>query len=105
MLYTHIEKHLGKGTVTIKDSLSYRSLDDELIKKEYWDKDKDSILHNLGNQLISIDIEKILDNCESLLSKRYKEINQKISSGINSKIKIKYNLNSLDDSSSDEESY
>lgn len=91
MLYTHIEKHLGKGTVTIKDSLSYRSLDDELIKKEYWDKDKDSILHNLGNQLISIDIEKILDNCESLLSKRYKEINQKISSGINSKIKIKYN--------------
>lgn len=91
MLYTHIEKHLGKGTVTIKDSLSYRSLDDELIKKEDWDKDKDSILHHLKNQLISIDIEKILGNFESLLSNRYKEVNQRISSGINSKINIKYN--------------
>ena len=90
MLYTYIEKHLQKGIVTIKDSLSYRSLDDELIKKEGWDKDKESILQSIKNQLISADIAKISDNLESLLSNRYKEVNQKISSGINNKIKIKY---------------
>lgn len=91
MLYSYIEKHLGKGTVTIKDSLSYRSLDDELLKKEDWDKNKVTILQNLENQLISTDIEKILDNFESLISTRYREVNQRISSGINDKIKIKYN--------------
>lgn len=91
MLYIHIEKNLKKGTVTIKDSLSYRSLEDELIKQQNWEQNKDSILQSLENQLISIDIKKILDNFESLLSNRYKEVNLKISSGINSKIKIKYN--------------
>ena len=91
MLYTQIEKHLGKGTVTIKDSLSYKSLDDELVKLEDWNKNQKSILQSLESQLISSDIEKILNNFESLLSNRYKEVNQRISSGINSKIKIKYN--------------
>lgn len=91
MLYSYIEKHLGKGTVTIKDSLSYRSLDDELLQKEDWDKNKVTILQSLENQLISTDIEKILNNFESLMSNRYREVNQRISSGINDKIKIKYN--------------
>lgn len=91
MLYIHIEKNLKKGTVTIKDSLSYRSLEDELIKREDWDKNRNSILQSLANQLISVDIAKILENFESLLCDRYREVNHRISSGVNSKIKIKYN--------------
>jgi TnpA family transposase len=90
MLYTQIEKHLSKGSVTIKDSLSYRSLEDELFKQEDWDKNQESILKSLENHLISINIKEILDNFESLLNKRYEEVNRKISAGINSKIKIKY---------------
>lgn len=91
MLYTNIEKNLRNGTITIRDSLSYRSLDDELIKTEYWTQNKDYILQSLSNQLISINIKKILDNFESLLTNRYKEVNQRISSSINNKMKIKYN--------------
>jgi hypothetical protein len=72
MLYIHLEKHLRKGTVTIRDSLSYRSLDDELIKQDEWRQNKQTILQSVENQLISMDIEKILDNFESLLSNRYK---------------------------------
>jgi len=33
MLYMHIAKGIRKGDVTIKDSLTYKSLDDELIPK------------------------------------------------------------------------
>jgi TnpA family transposase len=91
MLYIQIEKALRNGAVTIKDSLSYRSLDDELIGKEDWQENKENILESLSSQLISIDIEQILNQLESLLGNRYHEVNQKISSGINDKIKIKYN--------------
>lgn len=90
MLYTHIEKNLGKGTVTIKDSLSYKSLDDELLAKDYWDRYKDSIIKSIISQLVSTNIEQILDNLESLLSNRYHEVNKRIGSGNNKKIKVKY---------------
>lgn len=91
MLYTHIVKHLSKGTVTIKDSLSYKSLDDELLEKEYWNNYKDSIIQSIKSQLISINMEQILSNLELLLNKRYHEVNQRINSGTNNKIKVKYN--------------
>ncbi len=91
MIYMYIEKNIRKGVVTIRDSLSYKSLDDELIPQAEWDQNKPQILKDLGNDLISTDIEKILNNYESLLGGRYAEINQNITSGINDKIKIKYN--------------
>ena len=91
MLYIHIEKSLDKGIVTIKDSFSYKALDEELLAKEYWNDSQDSIIQNIQSQLISTDIEQILNNFELLLDKRYHEINQKINSGLNDKIKVKFN--------------
>src|SRR5690606_14419043 len=74
---------------TIKDSLSYKSLDDELLAKDYWDSCKDSIIKSITSQLVSTNIEQILGHLESLLSKRYHEVNKRIDSGANDKIKIK----------------
>ncbi|WP_425361609.1 Tn3 family transposase [Candidatus Tisiphia endosymbiont of Ceraclea dissimilis] len=90
MLYSIIGKYLAKGIVTIKDSLSYKSLDDELLEREYWNKSKKSIIKSIESQLISISIEQILNQLESSLNERYHEVNQRISSGTNNKIKIKY---------------
>jgi len=91
MLYTIIKKQLGKGIITIRDSISYKSLDDELLESKYWNKCKESILESIKSQLISINIGQILNQLESSLNKRYHEVNQRINSGINNKIKIKYN--------------
>jgi TnpA family transposase len=90
MLYSYIEKYLKSGVVTIKDSISYRSLDDELLEKDYWSRERENILKNIENQLIYIDIAVILTNLETLLSKRYHEVNKRINSKDNDKIQIKY---------------
>lgn len=81
---------MGKGIITIKDSISYRSLDDELLPIEYWNNDKDNIIQSIQSQLISTDIAQTLATLESSLNKRYHEVNQRISSGANSKIQVKY---------------
>lgn len=91
MLYFYINKNISNGIVTIKDSLSYKDLEDELISEKYLEDNKENILKALGNQLVSTDIEKILTNFELILDDRYQELNQRINSGSNNKIKIKYN--------------
>ena len=90
MLYTYIEKKLDKGVVVVKDSLSYKSLNDELISEEVWDKEQVSILEGLKSQIISTDVDQILLNFKAELGPRYLEVNQNISSGLNNKINIKY---------------
>ena len=90
MLYINIEKQLAKGSVTIKDSLSYKSLNDELLAKEYWQEYKESILKEIESQLICTDLGVILNKLEPLLKKQYHEVNHRINSGTNDKIKIKY---------------
>ncbi|KKB96561.1 Tn3 transposase DDE domain protein, partial [Candidatus Arcanobacter lacustris] len=90
MLYSYIEKYLKSGAVTIKDSISYRSLDDELLAKDYWSREKKAILKNIENQLVCTDIIEILKNLEELLSRRYHEVNKRINSKDNNKIQIKY---------------
>lgn len=91
MLYMCIEKGIKNGIVTIKDSLSYKSLNDELIANEDWLIGKEQMMRASENHLISLGIERILDSFKVLLNNCYKETNQNIISGINDKIKIKYN--------------
>jgi hypothetical protein len=90
MIYTYIEKHLKSGSVNIKDSISYKALDDELLSKAYWHSDRTHILTSLATQLISTDMSEILNDFEKLLAKRYHEVNQRINSKNNDKIQIKY---------------
>jgi TnpA family transposase len=91
MLYFYIKKNIANGGVTIRDSISYKDLEDELIDNEDWKNNKPLILKSLENHLISTDLEKILNDFESLLDGRYHEINQRITSGDNKKIKTKHN--------------
>ena len=91
MVYFHIEKSLKNGRVTIKDSLTYKSLEDELLLQEYWDDNKIDILKKIESQLLSCDISAVLNKLKPLLNSRYKEVNERINSGANNKIKIKYN--------------
>ena len=91
ILYYYIKKNIANGGVTIRDSLSYKDLEDELIDNKYWKNNKLPILKSLENYLISTDLEKILNDFELLLDDRYNEINQRIISGDNKKIRTKHN--------------
>ena len=91
LVYFCIKKNIANGGVTIRDSISYRDLEDELIDNKDWKNNRVTILSSLKNHMITTDIEKILNDFELLLDGRYQEINQRIDSGNNKKIKIKYN--------------
>jgi TnpA family transposase len=91
MLYQYIESGIKTGSVTIYNSLSYRSLNDELYPEQDWEQNKDSIINSLENKLLATDINDLLKELSSRLSSRYEDVNAKISSGKNSKIKLKHN--------------
>ena len=91
VLYLEIEKGLDKGAVTVKDSFNYKSLDDELIELNLWNKEKDNLITGVSEQLLTTDFDKLMAVSEDLLDGRYKEVNKRISEGANDKIKIKYN--------------
>jgi hypothetical protein len=91
MVYLQIAKGLADGTVFIKDSNTYRALEDELIGIEYWTKHKQAILTRLNMPLLSTDVTELLDQFELNLEGKYRLVNERIKNGENTSIKMKYN--------------
>jgi len=60
MTYLHTKKALEAGSIFVKDSINYRSLNDELIPIKTWKEKKDSILRKINNPLLLTPIDKIL---------------------------------------------
>lgn len=91
MVYLQLTKGISDGTVFIKDSISYRALEDELIDIEYWAKNKKKILKQLNLPLLSMEITDLLSFLQENLDKKYGEVNKRIDNGENTSIRIKYN--------------
>jgi TnpA family transposase len=91
MVYLQIAKGLADGTVFIKDSNTYRALEDELIDIEYWAKHKQEILTRLNMPLLSMDVTELLKRFQSSLEDKYRLVNERIQNGKNTSIKTKYN--------------
>jgi TnpA family transposase len=91
MLYMQVVEGIDKGKVTIRDSLSYKAFEDELLPLSEWQIEKNKILKSIESQLVTNDLNDMLTKLEPLLTRRYQEVNDRINSGANNKIKIKYN--------------
>jgi Domain of unknown function (DUF4158)/Tn3 transposase DDE domain len=91
MVYLQLRKGLGDGTVFVKDSLSHRALEDELIDVEYWEKNKRAILAELNMPLLSTDILAILDQLQANLKAQYADVNLRINQGENTSLKVTHN--------------
>ncbi|MBT4835786.1 MAG: Tn3 family transposase [Methylococcales bacterium] len=91
MVYLQLKKAFSDGTVFIKDSISYRALEDELIDIKEWSKNKKKIIKQLNLPLLSMDITDMLEHLKKNLENKYTKVNERIQSGDNSSIKIKYN--------------
>ena len=88
MLYLQIAKGLSSGGLFITDTINYRRLEDELISKDTWSKDKEKILDNLSDCLALKPIAQFLKNMEKELEGLYKRVNQRIASKENKNIKV-----------------
>ncbi|HGU7253709.1 TPA: Tn3 family transposase [Legionella pneumophila] len=88
MLYQQITKELNSGSLFISDTVNYRRLEDELISKDSWLKDKTKILDNLSDCLILKPIAELLKTMEKEIDGLYKRVNHRIVSKQNKNIKV-----------------
>ncbi|WP_198672839.1 hypothetical protein [Photorhabdus sp. CRCIA-P01] len=78
MLYFYLMKGIENGTVFIRDSNNFRSLEDELINAEVWKRDKEKILSQLNMPLLKHDIANLLEIVEISLENKYHAVNTRI---------------------------
>ncbi|CEG59179.1 Tn3 family transposase [Legionella fallonii] len=88
MLYKQITKELNSGSLFISDTVNYRRLEDELISKDSWLKNKTKILDNLSDCLILKPIAELLKAMEKEIDGLYKRVNHRIVSKQNKNIKV-----------------
>jgi hypothetical protein len=79
---------LEAGDVFCRDSVRFRSFEDDLIEDERW-KDKDNLIANLGLPLLKQPIREQLAELEQQLESRLVEVNERIASGDNTHFEMK----------------
>ncbi len=89
-IYMLLRNRLESGDIFIKNSINFRSLEDDLISLEKWKK-KEKIINELNLRELNNPIEEQLNLFENKLDSRIKSVNNRILSGDNKFIKIKGN--------------
>ena len=87
-LYQEICNELSSGKLSVIDSINYRNLDDELIPKEVWEKEKKAILASVSDCIDLTPINKLLSIYKKELENLYRVVNKRIKSKENKDIKI-----------------
>lgn len=77
LLFIHIALCIKSGGLNLKYSYRYRSLDDYLIPKERWEKEKDNLLHQLGLTEFA-DFATVMHKLELELDTCYRKTNEHI---------------------------
>ena len=88
ILYYYVASAVTSGNAFVADSVNYRSLENELIDKDRWDKEKNRLLKEYAESINTSDIKEILKKLETELKNLYRRINKRIKSGENQDIKI-----------------
>lgn len=88
LVYLEIKKALESGKAFVKDSINYYRLEDKLIPKDIWSRDKNKILKEIGTPLLITPIENILTDLNKELTNAYTEVNKNIRLGTNKHIKL-----------------
>ena len=74
-LFNHIASGLKSGTLNLKHSFKYRTLDDYLISKERWNREKDELIERADLKEF-VDPAPILDALDNALYEQYKITNK-----------------------------
>lgn len=85
--YLQAAKYLDNKSLFINDSTQYRSFEAELVPD--WAKDKNKIIHQIGNPKLSQSVEQFIEEKAKPLDKKIIEVNEAIQAGDNKAVKIK----------------
>jgi len=84
-----LRDRLEAGDVYCRDSIKFRSFEDDLVNDKTWHFKKDELIEQTGLSILKIPIEEHLATLESQLEGQIAAVNQRIASGENVSIKIK----------------
>ena len=88
LIYQSLTNSLESGDIYCRDSTQFRSLEDELIDKKHWEKNKDKILEELGYPRLKKPIEETILQLEEELENKIVNVNKRIREGQNNHVKI-----------------
>ncbi|MEE9272179.1 MAG: Tn3 family transposase [Robiginitomaculum sp.] len=84
-----LRDQLEGGDIYCRDSVRFRSFEDDLIDKETWHRDKDQLIASTGLSILAQPVEEHLAALEEELEYLIAKVNRRISTGDNEHIKIK----------------
>ena len=87
MLQT-IRNRIESGDVYIPDSFGFKSFDQDLIPKEYWQRNKVAILKSIETPRLRMPIKELLALLKQELEAKFKKVNKSILKGENKYVKI-----------------
>ena len=87
LLFRKITDNVKSGSLNLQSSYKFKALDDYMIPKEEWDKNKKILLKQAGLEQYS-DCEKVLNTLEDVLNKEYTHTNDNIINKFNEHIRI-----------------
>jgi hypothetical protein len=87
LLFLHIQSAIKSGTLNLKQSYKYRPLDDYLIAREHWCRDKDVLLERAGLQAAASP-QPVLAELDEQLYAQYVTTNHNLLEGRNPFIKF-----------------
>ncbi len=88
LIYRLLRNGLEAGDIFCRDSVHFRSFEDDLIGDEQWQK-KDELLTETGLTILKQSGHEHLAMLEQLLEERITAVNQRISSGENEHVQLK----------------
>jgi TnpA family transposase len=90
LLFLHVQNGIKSGALNLEHSYKYRPLDDYLIDRTRWQRDKQQLIERAGLEAF-VDPRKVLKELDEALYQQYLTTNQNIAEGKNPHIKFKKN--------------
>ncbi|MGH9772860.1 MAG: Tn3 family transposase, partial [Candidatus Acidiferrales bacterium] len=90
LLFLHVQSGIKSGAVNLEHSYKYRPLDDYLIDRARWQRDKQQLIERAGLEAF-VDPRKTLKELDEALYQQYLFTNRNIAEGKNPYIKFKKN--------------
>lgn len=88
LVYRILRNSLEAGDIFCRDSVRFRSFEDDLLDKQRWQK-KEELIANTGLTILKQPIRDHLAMLEQTLENRIAEVNQRIAEGLNEHFQIK----------------
>lgn len=87
MLQT-IRNKIDSGDIFVPDSFTFKSFDQDLIPKQYWEENGETILDDIDVPKLKQPVSELLEELKQKVEAKFKKVNQSILKGENKYVKI-----------------